>query len=212
MQPMAFRPKHGMTNTPEFRAWQGAKTRCNNPRSKDYPRWGGRGIKMSPLWENDFLAFFNAVGPKPSPKHSLDRIQGHLGYEPGNVRWATSKEQAENRRSSVIVEAFGRLQTVTALVESACVARSTLRRRLARGVPPEQAATQPLPALPPNSNPVTHAGKTLSVRAWAKEKQIPARTLAHRLSVGWPVEQALETPPGRASSLEWERRRGLRTS
>lgn len=90
--------KHGMINTPEYQAWSAMKDRCLNPKSSNYPRWGGRGIKVHPEWAGDFMAFYLDVGPRPTPKHSLDRIDNDGNYEPGNVRWATKKEQADNRR------------------------------------------------------------------------------------------------------------------
>jgi hypothetical protein len=90
--------KHGKINTPEYRAWGSMKTRCLNPSYTDYPRWGGRGIKIHQPWVEDFMAFYRDVGPRPSPKHSLDRIDNDGDYEPGNVRWATKLQQTQNRR------------------------------------------------------------------------------------------------------------------
>jgi len=90
--------KHGLIHTPEYRAWISMKDRCLNPKSSNYANWGGRGIGVCPEWAEDFVAFYNHVGSKPSPRHSLDRIDGSLGYEPGNVRWATKSEQSANRR------------------------------------------------------------------------------------------------------------------
>jgi hypothetical protein len=76
--------------------WRSAKDRCHNPRHLKYHLYGGRGIFMCEEWRNDFAAFRDHLGPRPSPKHSVDRIDNDRGYEPGNVRWATQKEQMQN--------------------------------------------------------------------------------------------------------------------
>lgn len=82
--------------SPEYRAWQLMKNRCLNPQSRDYAYYGERGVSIHPAWL-DFNGFLADVGRRPSPAHSLDRIDGARGYEPGNVRWATRQTQARNR-------------------------------------------------------------------------------------------------------------------
>lgn len=96
--------KHGMSNSPEYNSWQQMKVRCLNPNSTAWSRYGGRGIVVCPEWIDSFEAFFDEVGPKPSPAHSLDRIDVNGNYEPGNIRWATPKEQRANRRHQTRVE------------------------------------------------------------------------------------------------------------
>ena len=84
--------------TPEYNAWAAMKNRCGNKKNKKYHRYGGRGIKVCEEWRNDYLAFLSHVGRRPSENHSLDRYPNRNGnYEPGNVRWATRKEQQANR-------------------------------------------------------------------------------------------------------------------
>jgi hypothetical protein len=91
-------PDHGMSYAPEYKAWKSLKRRCLNPSSQAYRLYGARGISVHPAWITSFEAFFDHVGPRPSPKHSIDRIDNDGNYEPGNVRWATAKQQASNRR------------------------------------------------------------------------------------------------------------------
>lgn len=89
----------GRKPTPEYSAWVGMQDRCNNPKCTGYRHYGGRGISVCQEWQDSFLAFLEHVGPRPSPKHSIDRYPDNNGnYEPGNVRWATWSQQMRNRR------------------------------------------------------------------------------------------------------------------
>ena len=92
--------KHDMAKTPEYRAWSHMKDRCNNPKDKNYKNYGARGIKVCDEWINSFDKFLEHIGRKPERKLSIDRIDNNGNYEPGNVRWATSKQQAMNTRRS----------------------------------------------------------------------------------------------------------------
>lgn len=76
--------------------WRSMIRRCTNPTAASYPRYGARGIKVCERWMN-FDAYYDDVGDPPSPGMSLDRIDNDGDYEPGNVRWATAKEQSANR-------------------------------------------------------------------------------------------------------------------
>lgn len=92
--------KHGQSDaTKEYIAWKAMKQRCYDPNFKSFDAYGGRGIKVYRHWKNSFIKFFEDVGRAPSALHSLDRYPNNDGnYEPGNVRWATPKQQNNNRR------------------------------------------------------------------------------------------------------------------
>ena len=91
---------NGGRNSPEYEPWRSAKRRCFNPKNEHFDRYGGRGITMCPEWRDSFEAFLRDVGPRPSPRHSIDRINNDGNYEPGNVRWATKREQMLNTSRS----------------------------------------------------------------------------------------------------------------
>lgn len=93
---------HGLKHDPLYKLWRNVKDRTTNPNNPKYQHYGGRGIKMHPKWLEDVESFIkyilNALGPKPSPKHTLDRIDNDEDYVPGNLRWATASQQLKNRR------------------------------------------------------------------------------------------------------------------
>lgn len=98
----------------EYRIWALMKDRCNNPKSRAYKDYGGRGIRVHPAWENSFEQFLKDVGSRPHPGLSLDRFPDKNGnYEPGNVRWATRDEQANNTRKNRLITFNGLTKTLS---------------------------------------------------------------------------------------------------
>lgn len=137
---MSRPPVHGCRNTRLYEIWHGLRQRCLNKKSKDYPKYGGRGIDVDPRW--DYFSVFAAdVGEPPSDDHSIDRIDNSRGYWPGNVRWATVQEQANNRRSNVFLEFNGQKLTVAQWARLLGIGVTTLHERLRRGVPLAEALT-----------------------------------------------------------------------
>jgi hypothetical protein len=88
--------------TTEWIIWSGIKQRCFNPNNEDYINYGGRGIKMLYTWAKSYLLFItwvvNNIGRRPGPEYSIDRINVDGHYYPGNLRWATAEQQANNKR------------------------------------------------------------------------------------------------------------------
>lgn len=126
--------RHRQAKTPTYNAWASMRQRCDNPRTKSYKHYGGRGIHVCPRW-SDFANFFEDVGEKPTPKHSLERINHNGHYEPKNVKWATHQEQCNNRRNNVWVEYHGRRMTLTQAATSplAAVSAPTVAHRVRDG-------------------------------------------------------------------------------
>ena len=90
----------GCSRSPEYRVWNNLKNRVTNPKAINFHRYGGRGITFCDKW-NTFEGFFNDMGERPSNKHSIDRIDNEKGYYKENCRWATRKEQAYNRSTTI---------------------------------------------------------------------------------------------------------------
>lgn len=141
----ATNTSHGMRGTPEYNTWVHMIQRCHNPNSKDYPNYGGRGISVCDLWRNSFEAFYMSIGPKPTPKHTIERINTNGNYEPGNVKWATRNEQVLNQRSNVKLTIDGVEKAVSewARDPDCPVTQFTIYKRIFRGWNAKRAVFEP---------------------------------------------------------------------
>lgn len=132
--------KHGQSKSVEYHVWSTMKRRCLSPDHDSYSDYGARGITVAPEWIDDFNAFLNYVGPRPTPKHSIDRYPNNNGnYEPGNVRWALPIEQQNNKRNNFMVDLADGSRPLQEVARSEGINANNLRSRLKRGASPEQA-------------------------------------------------------------------------
>ena len=132
--------------SPEYSAWANMRNRCLNPKTPDYRRYGGAGVKICDRWQSytDFLA---DVGPRPSDKHSLNRCPNPSGdYKPGNVRWATWAEICNNKQTCHWLDWRGERVNLKEFAEKAGLSYSAVLSRVSRNWPAEKLS------LPCNSN------------------------------------------------------------
>lgn len=127
--------------SPTYSSWSAMRCRCLNPKHPAFHRYGGRGITVCQEWDS-FSAFLADMGERPDG-HSLDRIDNDKGYCKENCRWSDSKQQVRNRACSRRITAFGITLTLPEWSERTGLHRSTIYHRLAKGMPPEEALTQP---------------------------------------------------------------------
>ena len=132
--------------SPEYVAWKAMIARCERPGSISYRYYGGRGIRVCAKWKRSFEAFLEDVGLKPSPAHSIDRINNEGHYEPGNVRWATRREQRRNLRSNRWLTIRGVTQCLADWATEAGISRRCLYHRLKRGWPMDELLESPDPS------------------------------------------------------------------
>jgi len=134
--------RHGQRGTPLYKIWIHMRQRCHDPNYSDYHHYGGRGIGIDPAWD-DFVVFKTDMGPRPTPKHSLDRIDNNGPYAAWNCRWATHIEQHNNKRNNRIIEFEGARFTLANAARFWGLRYKTLARRLEIGWNIREALTRP---------------------------------------------------------------------
>ncbi len=102
---------------PEYKSWCSMKGRCCNQKNKAFKDYGGRGIKVCDRWLNSFENFLADMGERPTPKHSIDRINNDGNYEPSNCRWATRLQQGRNKRGVKLVTINKETRCITEWIE-----------------------------------------------------------------------------------------------
>lgn len=177
--------------TPTYHTWSGMVARCNNPRHKSFGRYGGAGIRVCERWLT-FANFLADMGEKPRGT-SIDRIDHTRGYEPGNCRWATDKQQARNKRNNRPMTLDGVTRTQAEWVELLGIHQATLNDRLAHGWSDERALTTPAGTYGDNvrSRLITIANTTHTLSEWVRRTGVSMSTVYWRLNHGWSEAEAI---------------------
>jgi hypothetical protein len=141
--------KHGETRgyreSPEYKTWHKMIDRCDPDKSDGDRKWyADKGVKVCERWRSSFSNFLADMGRKPSPKHSIDRINNDGNYEPANCRWATSKQQTRNYSRNRLLTIAGVTMTLTDWAEASNMKIGTLRNRLEFGWSVQDALAVPV--------------------------------------------------------------------
>lgn len=204
---------HGMSGTHEWNCWTSMNERCHDEKSLSYEKYGRCGIFVCDEWRqkgrgsDGFMNFFKDIGPAPSIRHTIDRIDNSKGYYKENVRWATKKEQAHNKINNVNINAFGKTQCLAVWAREVGLSVTTIRLKLLKGLTPEQALTklsteEHLQNHKKNMRNketnvfLTAFGKTQCMAAWEEETGIDDSIISRRLQNGFTPEIALTAPVG----------------
>lgn len=179
------RAKHGMYRTRVYRQWQQMIQRCYNPNASRYQRYGGRGVTVCDRWRLSFDAFYADMGDPPDGT-SIDRIDNDRGYEPGNCRWATPQEQANNRYTNVLIEHDGVSRTIAEWSRHLGLPYHWVKHRHTRGYkPPELFSPEHLPYR--KAKTYTYQGREVTMKELSVLTGTKLQTLYARLYAGKPL-------------------------
>lgn len=135
--------KHGLGHTRIYKSWNALVARCTNPKHKQWPDYGGRGIAVCDSWRNSFVEFHRDMGASWKYGLTIERIDVNGGYNKKNCRWATIQEQTNNRRNNRPITIDGVTKNMNKWCTEHGISMSTFRQRLMRGWDTKRALTQP---------------------------------------------------------------------
>lgn len=194
-QNVARSTKHGHSNTREtsstYYSWAAMLQRCGNKKHKDYPRYGGRGIRVCERWLK-FVNFLADMGEKPVG-HTIERKDNDGDYEPGNCRWATSVAQANNKSNNRVLQYDGERRTLSQWARKLRISPSSLADRLKQGSLSDALSRE----RDCNQTRVTLRGKTQALQRWLKGLRLSESTYHYRIRSGMTPAEALLKPTSR---------------
>lgn len=172
-----------------YKVWAGMKARCQCKNNPNYKNYGARGIKVCAAWQT-YGGFIADMGYAPY-KLTIDRLNNDGNYEPGNCKWATMQEQANNRRNNKTIVVDGVSKTLSELATENGIKPHTLAKRIRKGWAVDLALS-----LNPSDSAhykklIEFGGESLGLTKWAARIGIPKSTLKTRLARGWSIERAL---------------------
>lgn len=183
----------GRSNTTEYNSWLSMKSRVKIRAS------GYEDVSICDRWAESFESFHEDMGDAPSDKHSIDRIEPSGNYEPSNCRWATDKEQANNKRNNVRISFYGVTKTLTQWCEISGVDFKTAWSRLNRYGWSEKASVwTPYKKIVQQKRVMGFYGKSMPLSDWCKISGVSRGVAVLRLKHGWPNRLAVWTPAGSA--------------
>jgi hypothetical protein len=198
---------HGMTASPEYKAWVSMKGRCYDSRNGSFQRYGGAGIVVCEKLRESFEGFLEVLGEMKQSYMSIERPNSKGMYSCGNcpecrkrhwplnVTWAARQEQQRNMSSNRIIEYNGQKKCLVEWAQIFNIGRATIARRLNAGWSVHDALTRPVDEpLPLKCRIISANNKSLTIAQWAKESGLAAQTIRKRLYDGWPEDQAVLVP------------------
>lgn len=185
-----FKKTHGKSYDREYKTYHAMIQRCTNANDPSYPRYGGKGVVICDRWLESFENFYADMGTRPA-RTTLDRINGTLGYEPGNCRWATALEQNTNRDTTIPVTIRGVLYpSIAECCRVHGLPISTYHNRIRRGWSEDRSATE---AIAPNTGKAIEvAGVSYpTITALLRAYSVTKKRFYEGINAGLTTEQAL---------------------
>ena len=190
-------PEHkNRKEIPEYHTWKNMRARCNAPCNKENGNYQKKNITVCERW-NHFEKFYEDMGPKPTKKHSIDRINNDGNYEPNNCRWADNTVQSNNKSNNFLINYDGKVWTISQLAENLGLSRNALKKHIADK---KRSADEAINRINQNLY-IEYNGEKKSREEWCKIYNIKLSNLYSRLSKGWTIEKAL-TKPERKSPIK----------